>query len=492
MKVLRWAGFGWVRFDFAWNTLQPDGPNTPFTTDDRNGSAPTLRSAKAAGMHVLGTIDYTPAWANGGHDDYTYAPDDAHLADWKRYVGKLVETYGSQVDAWTIWNEPDCDVFLKVQNPSATPWVDRQNRYATLVALAMDTIRAAQPGAQIVVGEMTNAAECKVADTTVLASLSDSDREKYNRDWLAGVLRQIAPRVPDAVSMHLYGTAQNIVNVIDRPDRFSKIWTENPDITRVPVWLTEFGPPENAPYQQDEGLQAAQIDTVIRASSNPSRSNLDWQKSFFFGATQHGYQLIDGWQDGGVIVSPADLTPRYALYAVKFLTTQTSPSSPFISYSVLSRYSGWHTSGDGEIAGTVGQADPLIAWKVSLAPWMTQRVLGRILSVRYHTHFGYRGWVHDNEYPGILYADGVQVGPFYDYPGNSTIPDEIQAIEVRFVDTLHALSLTHQVVCYQVHVATIGWQPASPNYCDDGIAGTTGQNLRMEAVILGRGSGINH
>jgi polysaccharide biosynthesis protein PslG len=493
MKVLRWAGFGWVRFDFDWSIMEPTGPGLPFPTNDSNGTDPTLRSAKAAGMQVLGTIDYAPAWANGGHGSH-FGPDDAHLADWKRYVGRLIETYGSQVDAWTIWNEPDCGDFFNVQDSSSTPWVDRQNRYATLVALAMDTIRAAQPGAQILVGEVTNAAECKVANPATLPT-DPSAREKYNRDWLAGVLRLIAPRVPDAVSIHLYGTGQDIVNVIDRPDRFSMMWVENPDLTRVPVWLTEFGPPANAPYQQDEGLQAAQIDTVIRASSDPNRSNHDWQKSFFFGATQHGQQLIDGWQDGGVVVPPGDLTPRYALYAVKFLTTQTSPSSPFITYGLKGQSFGWHMASDGGVAAVAvgGRPDDPIAFKVSLAPWMTQRVLGRVLSVHYHTYFSNRQWVHDNEYPDTLYADGAQVGPFYDDPSGSSIADRIEAVEVRLLDAIHNVSLSHQVICYQVQVvSSTTWQPYAPSSCDDATAGPEGQNVAIKAIRIGRGSGIDH
>ena len=509
MRALRWGNFGWVRLGFEWNVFQPNGPSD-WNVGTGNGTIQPLNDAFANQMQVLGVISYAPGWANGGQV-HSYEPTDDHLTDWKNYVGRIVQNYDSKVSAWSIWNEPDAKVFFTLQGESGSDaawqraW-ERAQHYARLVAIASDTIRkiSSKP---IVVGEMSWGASEK-ADPVALPMGQDpgsrNTRDKYNRDWLDSVLtalRRAAPNdaaYPDVVSMHFYNTGPGILDIIDT--LFPRLWTNNPSLPQRDVWLTEFAATEATDLATIDRNQADIIQYVFQQLNNPSRYNRLWKKAFAFqshGADALGWSLISGWPANGELPfsDSLSLIPRLAVYRVKWLTM--SPQQPLVTYSGLSRTAGWTTASDGGVMGTTGQSDPLIAWRAWLAPFLTEQVLGRRLSIRYNTHFGYHGWVWDESFQtpaGPVYADGAVVGPFYFDPNNPMEPTPFQAVQIRIVDVPHQATFNNSSgvavrdsLCYESHVATLGWQgrwASNPDatVCDDEISGTTGLGLPMQAL----------
>ncbi len=75
-----------------------------------------LERYRMAGFSVLGKFTSTPRWASGqkevahGYFDQFVSPKN--LDQWKTYVAKLLEAYGSKVDIYEVWNEPWLDKFF--------------------------------------------------------------------------------------------------------------------------------------------------------------------------------------------------------------------------------------------------------------------------------------------------------------------------------------------------------------------------------------------
>src|SRR6185503_1460151 len=86
----------------------PSSAGYDFSRYDR-----VLAEAEARGLEVLVTITGpVPRWATGKHRGHTYKPSRTRFARFVEAVGKR---YGSQIDTWSIWNEPNHPQFLTPQ-----------------------------------------------------------------------------------------------------------------------------------------------------------------------------------------------------------------------------------------------------------------------------------------------------------------------------------------------------------------------------------------
>jgi hypothetical protein len=130
-----------VRVDFPWRAVQAGG------RDSWNWIAldAAVDAIHARGLRVLALPAYTPSWANGGHDDGTYAPLDG--ADWERFVYQAGRRYIPRgVLTWEMWNEPNLRTFWK-PTPSRSGYVAK-----VLVPGARGIRRAAEEtGAKVTV-----------------------------------------------------------------------------------------------------------------------------------------------------------------------------------------------------------------------------------------------------------------------------------------------------------------------------------------------------
>ena len=140
-QALNGAGASWVRCGFSWINLEPvQGWWNP----ERLARADQLvAKAESHGVNVLGILGCTPYWANGGKT-WNYPPTD--MAAWRNYVRTMATRYRGRVKAWEIWNEEDIQVFWgNPPDPTA---------YMQILVAASQEIRAADPGATIVMGGM--------------------------------------------------------------------------------------------------------------------------------------------------------------------------------------------------------------------------------------------------------------------------------------------------------------------------------------------------
>jgi hypothetical protein len=159
------GGVASMRISIDWGSMQP----TRNAIVDWNGIDALVERAAQSNIEVLPFITGAPAWAVPsvfvpGSGRTIKAP--AHLpatgaaaAAWSGFLGLVVDRYGPNGDfwathpavpvrpirAWQVWNEENFKYFVAKPNPT---------EYGKLVKLSYTAIKAADPGAQIVLGGM--------------------------------------------------------------------------------------------------------------------------------------------------------------------------------------------------------------------------------------------------------------------------------------------------------------------------------------------------
>jgi arabinogalactan endo-1,4-beta-galactosidase len=169
--VMQANGVESVRIVVYWAELQPHPAGSPLPDGWRLGRgdvpttfAPTDRLFEQAarhGMSVLPVILRSPGWAAENPRLYTSPPKAD--STYTNFLGTLIDRYGphgtfwsehpdvplrAQRD-WQIWNEPNIDRYWGSPHPFA-------KRYAQLLRASYKAIKAADPGARVVLTGFAN------------------------------------------------------------------------------------------------------------------------------------------------------------------------------------------------------------------------------------------------------------------------------------------------------------------------------------------------
>ena len=112
-----------------------------------------VRAVAARGMSLTLTVSGTPAWVHPDLADrlqhFWYPPTRAstELGRWEQFVGDLVGRYGTRVDLYEVWNEPNTDQFWRTgPDPAA---------YLRLVRSAYLSAKRVNPEVTIAAGQLS-------------------------------------------------------------------------------------------------------------------------------------------------------------------------------------------------------------------------------------------------------------------------------------------------------------------------------------------------
>ncbi len=151
VALLRETGVQWTREEIFWDKVQRE-PGGPFQWNgDGSGLYDYDRSIftqAAAGIRVMGLLDYNPAWFKGQNP-----PPDAWINEWGDYVYQVVARYGrgnGPITHWEIWNEPN----LTVSGYESGLYEIAD--YARLLDVARTAAKSADPDAVIVLGGLAS------------------------------------------------------------------------------------------------------------------------------------------------------------------------------------------------------------------------------------------------------------------------------------------------------------------------------------------------
>jgi Cellulase (glycosyl hydrolase family 5) len=274
-----------IRMLVQWNLVAKSRPATP--TDpfdpayDLGDIDEAVRSAQENDQEVILTISGTPRWANGGKSPNVMPTRVADLTNFSRaiasrYSGRF-EGYPF-VRFWSVWNEPNLQLFLAPQFDARGRSVAPAN-YAKLAAAAYAGLKAGNPRAQVAIGETS-------------ARGSDSAtglRPTHTPGKFAELVAKANPRLKfDAWSHHPYPFNPNSpprqvvkwpnVSLASLPrfDESLKTWFKRKS---VPIWITEYGhqtkPPDSLGVSYAK--QAAYIQqSISMAASYPFVNMFIW------------------------------------------------------------------------------------------------------------------------------------------------------------------------------------------------------------------------
>jgi hypothetical protein len=202
-----------------------------------------IRTAQQQDMEVLLSLVGTPRWANGGK---TANVMPRRLSDFTAFAKAIASRYSGRYEGfpfvrfWSIWNEPNLQLFLTPQFDGSGRSVAPRN-YARLYAAGYQGVKSANPRALVAIGETS-------------ARGTDNPRGMRAVHSPGRFLEELAKANPrlkfDAYAHHPYPFRPNL-----RPSQ--KVQWPNvtlgslPELEThlkqlfgrksVPVWVTEYG-----------------------------------------------------------------------------------------------------------------------------------------------------------------------------------------------------------------------------------------------------------
>jgi hypothetical protein len=259
----------------------PDDPGYDWTSLDH-----AVGLVRQAQMKVTLTITGPgPRWTSRIRSDH-YRQWDPDPKAFGAFAHAVAERYGGVVDRYMIWNEPNQPGWLMPQSTCTRRGgcaLVAPHLYRGLVRAAVPQVHAADPGSEVLLGELAPIGRRPTQTTTPLKPLPFlramgcvDDRFRPVR---TGRCKGFAPARADAFGYHPHskGLAPDTVNpdpeeaqfgdlprlfsTLDRLTRARRIVAPH---RRFPVYLTEFGyqtfPPSRggvSPNQQSRFLQEA-------------------------------------------------------------------------------------------------------------------------------------------------------------------------------------------------------------------------------------------
>jgi hypothetical protein len=159
-RIERSAGDGAtiVRLLVQWNLVAPRRPSSPadpfdpaYRFDDVDQA---VRAAQEQGQEAMLTISGTPRWAGGGNPNRM----PRQVSDFGRFARAIAARYSGRYEGfpfvrfWSVWNEPNLNLFLTPQFDARGRSVAPRN-YARLYAAAYAGIKAGNSMAKVAIGE---------------------------------------------------------------------------------------------------------------------------------------------------------------------------------------------------------------------------------------------------------------------------------------------------------------------------------------------------
>jgi hypothetical protein len=322
-----------VRIFALWSRIAPaqHSERPPVGFDGADPGAPgydwgrldqAIRRVRGAGLKVMLTVSGPgPVWSSTSPAKHNprYKPDSAKFAAFARAVALR---YGADVDRYIVWNEPNLPSWLQPQakcaHRSCTPVAPHV--YRRLVRAAYPAIKAADPGAQVLIGAMSsrgqdlrarNATERPMVFLRALGCVSSGYRRLRTGDC-----KGFTAAKADGFAFHPHGTLLSPDHAYANPDdvnlaslgrleaaldRLQRAGRLRPTTHRFNLYLDEYGyqtrPPDRTAgvslATQDVWLQRA----AYRAWRDP-RVRLLTQYQWYDEPLRRAGSNYAGWQSG--------------------------------------------------------------------------------------------------------------------------------------------------------------------------------------------------
>jgi hypothetical protein len=269
-----------------WSQIAPQKPANPLDGSDPvyelSDIDQVVRTAPKYGLQVLITITGAPKWANGGQ---TPNHPPTHLSDLTDFAHMLAARYNGHrpgfgvVTRWSVWNEPNLQLFLTPQFNASGKIVSPQE-YVKLWMAAYAGIKAGNPSALVAAGETSNRGHNhptglgsdSVAPATFANLVAKAAPQLPMAAWAEHPYPQF-PR-PSATQTATYPEVR--LTNIDKFGASLQQWFHK----RVPIWITEWAEqtsPELHPFGVSYAQQAQDVKTALQlAQASPYVEMFVW------------------------------------------------------------------------------------------------------------------------------------------------------------------------------------------------------------------------
>jgi polysaccharide biosynthesis protein PslG len=275
LELLQAAGVTWIRQELAWEQIEPVAKGQ--TVDPNYGGSTWAKfddivdRASAMGMHVMLRLDTSPRWALPPDAPDGLSPP-VNDRDYFDFVSAVATRYRGRVAAYQVWNEPNLTSEWGHRAPDAAA-------YASLLRGASERVRAADPGAKVVLAALAPTLTNNADATNELVYL----QQLYD----AGVRGSF-----DVLAVQAYGLRGGPDDpridpgsdvTFSRPLLVRQVMVANGD-SNVPVWATEMGwnvnPPSFAVQQFGRSTPTLQARYTVRAFER-ARTQWPWLQAGF-------------------------------------------------------------------------------------------------------------------------------------------------------------------------------------------------------------------
>lgn len=239
LRMMREAGFVWLRQEFPWEDLEVDGRGQ-FTDSrldrDGDGQSDTIDTwlkydqivelTEAHGLRLMARLSNPPAWTRADPAAGDRAPPD-DFQDFVNYAIAVAERYRGRITHYQIWNEPN--IYPEWGNAPIDP-----AGYTDLLCRAFHALKAVDPNIVVISGA--------IAPTIAL----DQSRDLSDLVFLQLLYDHGGGECFDALSAQGYGLRSGptdrrlratSVNVA-RHSYYRDIMVRNGDAHK-PIWLSE-------------------------------------------------------------------------------------------------------------------------------------------------------------------------------------------------------------------------------------------------------------
>ena len=239
LRMIRAAGFVWLRQEFPWEDLEVDGRGQ-FTDSrldrDGDGTADTIDTwlkydqivdlTEAHGLRLMARLSNPPAWTRADPDAGDRGPPD-DLQDYVNFVIAVAGRYRGRISHYQIWNEPN--IYPEWGENAIDP-----AGYADMLCRAYHALKAIDPNIVVISGA--------IAPTIAL----DGSRDLSDLVFLQALYDHGGGACFDVLSAQGYGLRSGptdrrlratSVNIA-RHTYYRDIMARNGDAHK-PIWLSE-------------------------------------------------------------------------------------------------------------------------------------------------------------------------------------------------------------------------------------------------------------
>lgn len=315
-----------------------------------------VRESARYGLRVMIDITGTPTWANGGKPP-NHMP--LHLSDLYTFAHMLAVRYDGknpgkgQVSLWSVWNEPNEDLFLTPQYVGKK--IVSPANYAKIYKTVYSAIKSANPWAQVAIGETAPEGRdkpLKGAPTTVSP----------------GMFARLLSKVPglkfDAWAHHPYVTSLGAkplekvrypnVTLSQLPNFEKELKTDFHH--KVPIWITEYG--HQTKPAQPKGVTLAQQASYAAQALTYAKNDPDVQMFVWFTFRDSSGNLWkSGLEQSSGSAKPAFYKFDSLAHLIDGTTVTAAPGRPMHAVSVYVPYLTFYNPWDALVGVTYHVTD---------------------------------------------------------------------------------------------------------------------------------------